>query len=1193
MRTAIMPESPRFGEADITNCDREPIHCPNSIQPHGVLLVVDRSDLAIQQVAGATRFIFGLEPEQLFQLTLPTVLTDDTVQHLRERMLGTSGTIAPTILLGARARAGNLPLDITAHAVGRLAMVEIEPVRRSALTPGDPLTRVKSILAVLQEQAGLKDLCQTAADELWRLTGFSRVLIYRFRHDGSGEVIAEAKHLNLPAYLGLRYPESDIPKQARELYRRNWLRLIPDVNYTPVPLRPLSTPLVGGDLDMSHCHLRSVSPVHLEYLRNMGVTASMSLSIVVKDGLWGLIVFHDQLPHYVPCDLRAACELFSQVFSYQLESRRQAEETGRRLANARVHQQLTERLRPAETLTRCLQEQDAAVLGLARAGGLVLVIEGQRISLGQVPSASLVDDLLAWLEQQPDPIIATAELSQYFPPAAAYGAVASGLLALGSRRGPVLKLLWFRPESAQTVTWGGDPAKALDAETGRLTPRKSFAAWQQSVSLQSEPWDAIDIDMARTVLALVERHHTESKLAQATAELGQQADGLKHYIQELLATRAQLSENGRAESHDSGNDNGSAGNAWAVTVRRHWEDAVLFCDAGIALYDPATNTVILANPAFARTLQRRADQLTGLSLPSLAAPGQREALLAGLGEAARNGRVTLPLLLIQPEGAPLPARLAIEVVRTADGTAVYGVVTLSDDSGPLALEQALAESETRFRTLTELVPEAALLCDDSGRLLDANRPASDALGYARDELLALGMAAFDPEWADHHRHYALRTPAAAPPMWLAGHYRCRDGSLLPVEIAYRQLQAKGRPVILALVRDLREREQAEQALRASEAAARHLAADVGKGAERLKLAQEAANIGIWDWDLVSGAVVWSPEVFRHLGVDPAQQAPSFDLWLSVIHPEDRERIRAAVFQAVRTKGLFEGEYRVLWPDGQVRWLVGRGHILTDDTGTAVRKVGVTLDLTERRSTEEALLRARMEILQASRLSAIGEVAATIAHEVNQPLGSAANYVQTARLLNSDPKTIELLDKAVHQMRRASQTIRTVREFVANRGGDRRPELVAPLISEACFLGLLCDLERRISVTTEVPPDLPPVAVDRVQVEQVLVNLIRNAAEAMTTETRRELILSARLVTEGTRVEIAVTDSGPGIAAVIRPRLFKSFVTTKPEGTGLGLSTARLIIQAHGGDLWAEDRAEGGAVFRLTLPVASAPLAPAD
>jgi len=296
-----------FGEADLTNCDREPIHVPGSIQPHGVLLVVDRQDLSIEQTAGDTKLLLGIEPERLIGLGLSTLLDRSTLAFVVAQLDARAMRVSPVLRLGVVSRSGAIIQDLTLSAEGRTVLVEFEPARRAPSSAGDPIAQLKGLLSSLGETSTVDECCAATAIALRDATGFDRSMVYRFQRDETGVVMAEDLEPGLEPYLGLHYPASDIPKQAREMYKCKWLRAIPDVHYVPASLQPPRNGRSASPIDMSNCGLRSVSPIHLEYLRNMDTAASLVMSIICQDRLWGLLVLHHRTPHYVGADLRVAC----------------------------------------------------------------------------------------------------------------------------------------------------------------------------------------------------------------------------------------------------------------------------------------------------------------------------------------------------------------------------------------------------------------------------------------------------------------------------------------------------------------------------------------------------------------------------------------------------------------------------------------------------------------------------------------------------------------------------------------------------------------------------------------------------------------------------------------------------------------------------------------------------------------------
>lgn len=489
----------RFGEADLTTCDREPIHIPGSIQPHGVLLVIDRDLLAVEQVAGDTQMLLGRDHAALLGQSVAAVFEPDTADFIRSQLSSRSDFVAPVVRLGFHSSAAGLPLDMTLHASSGTAIIEIESAKRAAGAGGEPIVELKTLIAAVQHTATLGECCSAAATAMRAATGFDRAMVYRFLPDGSGEVAAESATAGLETFLGLHYPASDIPAQARELYRRNWLRAIPDIDYRAAPLVPPINPRTAEPIDMSHCDLRSVSPIHLEYLRNMGVCASLSASIVFQEKLWGMLVLHHYAPLRVSADLRVACETFAMVLSLQVQAKVQAETAIIRDDARRTREALVERLDGAHDIGATLASLD--LLKYLGASGAVVHLEGRFHHVGETPRAAEIADLVKWLNLVNRPLFQTEQLSVGYPPAAEFAAVGSGLLAVGLSREPRDYVLWFRPEIGRTVRWAGDPSKptTVDRHGFRLTPRGSFAEWLEVTRRQAAPWSDVEIDLAEAL----------------------------------------------------------------------------------------------------------------------------------------------------------------------------------------------------------------------------------------------------------------------------------------------------------------------------------------------------------------------------------------------------------------------------------------------------------------------------------------------------------------------------------------------------------------------------------------------------------------------------------------------------------------------------------------------------------------------
>jgi light-regulated signal transduction histidine kinase (bacteriophytochrome) len=545
----VSTNGPAFGEADLTNCDREPIHIPASIQPHGVLLALDPQSLTIVQAAGDTTRILGDSPDRLPGYKVDLWLPPDRVARLRS-LLATQGPIArPLHAFTLKARHDGRPTDALVHQNSGLVLLELEPVWEKG--PEDALCEVQAMLLRVQQAATPRAFCQGLADEVRGLSGFDRVMVYRFQPDGSGAVIAEARHPEALSFLGLHYPASDIPRQARALYLSNWIRLIPNTHYFPAPILPPVNPRDGRPLDLSYSVTRSVSPIHLEYLLNMGVGASMSLSLILGGQLWGLIACHHRTPRFLAHRVRVACELFAQMASWRLETKVAGETFDAELHCKRVHEELVKSISREGDLAAGLTRQPSNLLDYIPADGVALWLDGRFTPLGRTPGADEVAGLVAWLNKTAaDGVFQTDHLPLDYPPAEAFADVASGLIALSVSRSPRDYVLWFRPEVERTITWGGDPHKPVEVgpDGGRLSPRKSFVAWQESVKLHARPWRGVDIEAAKTlrlsllevVLQRIDQIAREREIARVrqealTAELDRRLDQWQAVAAELKA----------------------------------------------------------------------------------------------------------------------------------------------------------------------------------------------------------------------------------------------------------------------------------------------------------------------------------------------------------------------------------------------------------------------------------------------------------------------------------------------------------------------------------------------------------------------------------------------------------------------------------------------------------------------------------
>jgi len=527
------------GDLDLDACSREPIHIPGSIQPHGMLLAfsgnADGSAFTLTQASANAGPALALELEQALGQPpnralhpavagpLAAFLAEDRLPSrpmpLAILPLPSAGSFQ---MLGHSAEDGTVVVELERLTDGEKTLFEhVYPRMREAIERLDALNSPDDILSC-------------AAHEVRALTGFDRVLIYRFDADWHGTVVAEDGNGRLPSYLDLRFPATDIPAQARELYRLNRLRLIPDAGYRPVPVVPALNPRTGRPLDLSFSVLRSVSPVHVEYMRNMETDSSMSVSILLHGQLWGLISCHHREPRQVSYAVRSACDLIAQILSVRIaavEDRRDAEH---RIALKAIQSRLLAAMAQADPFIAGLTDVPDELLRFGGATGAAIVFEQTCTLVGDTPTNEEVMKLVSWLSQQGEPEqFETDTLPALYPPAAGYVDKAAGLLAIAVSKLHASYILWFRPEVVRTVRWGGDPRKPQGHEPGatRLHPRTSFEAWKETVRNRALPWSAAEretaADLRHAIIGIVLRKAEE--LAALSRELARSNKELESF----------------------------------------------------------------------------------------------------------------------------------------------------------------------------------------------------------------------------------------------------------------------------------------------------------------------------------------------------------------------------------------------------------------------------------------------------------------------------------------------------------------------------------------------------------------------------------------------------------------------------------------------------------------------------------------
>jgi light-regulated signal transduction histidine kinase (bacteriophytochrome)/heme oxygenase len=492
------PTITAFGEATLSNCEREQIHLAGCIQPHGAVLIVGESDQVIlQSSANAGAFLrFSQDPIGLRLRDLGGDL------WLRAREMPDDPDLIPYVARCCLADADR-PFNALLHrASGGEVVVELEDAGPAI----DFSTDIENALQTITNASSLAALCEASARIFKDIAGYDRVMIYRFDDEGHGEVFAETRRPELEAFLGNRYPASDIPQIARRLYVRNRVRLLGDVGHAPSLITPRLSPLTGRDLDMSLCYLRSASPIHIQYLKNMGVSATLVVSLMVGEKLWGLVSCHHYSPRFLFFELRSICELLGEAIGTRIAALESFARGQCRLAARRLEQRMVENISRIGDWRDALFDSARSLLLPLSANGAALIYEGQIQSTGDTPGADRIRALATWLAaRMEDGFYASNALASEAPEFADIVGVAAGVVAARVSGDGEELLIWFRQERIRTITWGGKPFKepSDDDDPSELSPRRSFAQWHQVVEGTSDPWTSTDIATAKLIGAAV------------------------------------------------------------------------------------------------------------------------------------------------------------------------------------------------------------------------------------------------------------------------------------------------------------------------------------------------------------------------------------------------------------------------------------------------------------------------------------------------------------------------------------------------------------------------------------------------------------------------------------------------------------------------------------------------------------------
>jgi light-regulated signal transduction histidine kinase (bacteriophytochrome) len=667
--------NPAFGEADLTNCERELIHLAGSIQPHGAMLVLRGSDLVMQQASENTAQIFGIALDKI--LDRPAAqLGGNFTERLREVLQVLDADerrpLRFHIELGGTVRA--YEGTIHRHPGHDLLIVEVELLSSVAGAGSDTTysrlqDKIANAVHEFSSTLSVSALSTSVVACFREMAGYDRVMVYKFDPDGHGEIIAEARDEKLDSLLGHHYPATDIPQRARELYIRNRARVLVDTHYEPVPVLPRLIPGTSDELDMSLCYLRSMSPLHIQYLKNMGVTATLVVSLVREGRLWGLVACHHYAPKPVSYAVRAASELLGEVISTRIAALENYVQGQVDVMLRRLELRLIDATSTDGDWRAALFQQPRLLLQPLEATGVALVYDGEVMTTGEVPSTPDLRELARWIaDQHVDSLYSCSSIGRANPALASLSPIASGVLAVKLSPTQPSFLIWFRPEQVSEVTWAGDPSKPmLDNDPLKLSPRRSFAAWSEIVRGSAVRWTKTDLVLARAIGA-------------SLAEFVLQVQVVRLLIAQHQLNQVQREVTDSADPVLIANDTGAV-----LYLNRSFRALLSAGDVEVAHLEDLANCFVelrSVRTIFHSLINNRRPWRGDLSVKNLDAP-------------------------------PLPVRMRADVVPGPNGAALGFIVILTD----LTISRNAAEARRHFENAIADTQRAEELMEPGSRLL--------------------------------------------------------------------------------------------------------------------------------------------------------------------------------------------------------------------------------------------------------------------------------------------------------------------------------------------------------------------------------------------------------------------------------------------------------------------------------------------
>jgi light-regulated signal transduction histidine kinase (bacteriophytochrome) len=523
---------------DLDNCSREPIHIPGAIQPHGVFMALDPESGEILQISDNCEQHLQRSVSALLGESVEALMPRETYGLLRAALQSDDLRKSNPIPLSFLCPEGERFFEGIVHYSDGLVILELEPqAQQKRIEFSSYYHNVRESILSLQNTRSIDEACAAIVAQIRRLCAFDRVDLYQFDADWNGNVLAESRAPTMDSYMHQRFPAGDIPEQARRLYTLNWLRLIVDADYVPSPIVPAVNPRTGRPLDLSFSTLRSVSPIHCQYLRNMPVRSSMSISIMKEDRLWGLICCHHPEPRFVPYEVRSACELLGQIFSYHLSALESRDDILLRRELRGIVSHIERSIRDSDDIHEGFASTATPILSLTQSTGAALILQNQMTMVGQTPERDVIFDIVRQLRTRRDrEFYVSQRLAELMPQWDVDRNQAAGILAVPLSDNFDSYIIWFRPELAQTILWAGNPHKPLDPDE-QLTPRKSFELWREQVRGQCRAFETAIVEASlelRNLILLKQLSKVNLDLRRSNSELDEFAQIISHDMREPL-----------------------------------------------------------------------------------------------------------------------------------------------------------------------------------------------------------------------------------------------------------------------------------------------------------------------------------------------------------------------------------------------------------------------------------------------------------------------------------------------------------------------------------------------------------------------------------------------------------------------------------------------------------------------------------